>query len=234
MRKEIKMKIYCMSDIHGFLSEFDEALYIVEEHLREPDSMLILLGDHIHGGSDSAGVLDRIIGLQKKYGKDKVVALMGNHEEMFLRGECTLERLPSMYSYDDADDSGEDYSEWIEDLPRIYRAGNTIFVHAGINEDCGEDWEWDYDMFTEKYPAQLGEIKGVKEKVVAGHIGTAEISGDPNFHGIYFDGASHYYIDGTVMESLEIPILMVDTTADKYYRVTEGGIWEVQPYDAEN
>lgn len=234
MRKEIKMKIYCMSDIHGFLSEFDEALSIVEEHLREPDSMLILLGDHIHGGSDSAGVLDRIIGLQKKYGKDKVVALMGNHEEMFLRGECTLERLPSMYSYDDADDSGEDYSEWIEDLPRIYRAGNTIFVHAGINEDCGEDWEWDYDMFTEKYPAQLGEIKDVKEKVVAGHIGTAEISGDPNFHGIYFDGASHYYIDGTVMESLEIPILMVDTTADKYYRVTEGGIWEVQPYDAEN
>lgn len=226
------MKIYCMSDIHGFLNEFDEALSVVEEHLAEADSMLLLLGDYIHGGGDSAGVLDRIIGLQKKYGDNKVVALLGNHEEMYLRGECGLERMTSAYSYDDAD--GTDYTDWLENLPRIYQAGNTIFVHAGINEDCGEDWEWDYDMFTEKYPAQLGEIKGVKEKVVAGHIRTSEISGNPDFNGIYFDGASHYYIDGNVIKSLEIPILMADTATDRYYRVTEGGIWEILPYDSEN
>ena len=32
------MKIYCMSDIHGCLAEFDEALSLVLEHLQEPES----------------------------------------------------------------------------------------------------------------------------------------------------------------------------------------------------
>ena len=44
-------------------------------------------------------------------------------------------------------------------------------------------------------------------KIVAGHTGTAEISGDPGFHDIYFDGESHYYIDGTVLESGIIPVI---------------------------
>ena len=70
-------------------------------------------------------------------------------------------------------------------------------------------------------------------KVVAGHVGTAEIAGDPGFHGIYYDGESHYYIDGTVFESSCIPILMVDTDEDKYYEITEGGKRLVLPYDEE-
>lgn len=43
------MKIYCMSDIHGCLAEFEEALALIREHLDEPDTMLVLLGDYIHG-----------------------------------------------------------------------------------------------------------------------------------------------------------------------------------------
>ena len=71
-------------------------------------------------------------------------------------------------------------------------------------------------------------------KVVAGHVGTAEISGNPRYHDIYYDGASHYYIDGTVLDSGMIPVLMVDTEEDKYYRVTESGTWLILPYDEEN
>ena len=68
-------------------------------------------------------------------------------------------------------------------------------------------------------------------KVVAGHVSTAGISGDPTFHEIYYDGASHYYIDGSVLDTGVIPVLMVDTETDKYYRVTEGGNWLIHPYD---
>ena len=57
------MKLYCMSDIHGCLGEFEEALSLVEEHLEEEDVRLILLGDYIHGGADNRGVLDRILAL---------------------------------------------------------------------------------------------------------------------------------------------------------------------------
>jgi serine/threonine protein phosphatase 1 len=70
--------------------------------------------------------------------------------------------------------------------------------------------------------------------IIAGHIGTAEISNDPNYHDIYFDGESHYYIDGTVLDSGVIPVLMVDTETNKYYMVNEAGNWLILPYDEEN
>lgn len=45
---------------------------------------------------------------------------------------------------------------------------------------------------------------------------------------------SHYYIDGTVLDSGRIPVLMVDTEKDMYYRVLETGNWLILPYEEEN
>ena len=44
------MKIYCMSDIHACLESFEAALENVICHLDEDDTMLLLLGDYVHGG----------------------------------------------------------------------------------------------------------------------------------------------------------------------------------------
>ena len=232
------MKIYCMSDIHGCLAEFEQALFLVMEHLEEPETMLILLGDYIHGGGDNYGVLDKIMKLQKQYGSDKVLALMGNHEEFVLWGHSSVNHMiKSIHEEDFMDDGKEDkYIQWMEKLPRYYTEGNTIFVHAGIDEEAGDLWEWGTgeEIFVGKYPAETGKIEGLDMKVVAGHVGTAEISGNPRFHDIYYDGESHYYIDGTVLDSGMIPVLMVDTDTDKYYRVTESGNWLILPYDEEN
>lgn len=231
------MKIFCMSDIHGCLAEFEEALSIVMERLEEPDTMLCLLGDYIHGGADNYGVLDKIMQLQCKYGTDKIVALQGNHEDFVLNGNSTIHHMIKSFEDDLEDDEGDDkYIRWMEGLPKYYTEGNTIFVHAGIDEEAGEMWEWGTsdDIFTGKYPAETGAIEGLTMKVVAGHVGTAVISGDPTFHDIYYDGASHYYIDGTVLDSGVIPILLVDTDEDKYYRVTASGSYLIFPYDEEN
>ena len=232
------MKIYCISDLHGCLAELDEVLDIVLPHLNESDTMLILLGDYIHGGRDNRGVLDRIMSLQQRFGSDKVVALLGNHDEGVLNGTEAIDYTAKAfaqsddydYEYDDNDD--DRYIEWFDTLPRYYVAGNTIFVHAGIDENSGDMWEWSTsdDVYTSKYPAQTGKIQGLDMKVVAGHVGTDEISGNPRFHDIYFDGESHYYIDGTVLDSGVIPVLMVDTETDKYYQVTEAGKWLITPY----
>ncbi len=232
------MRIYCMSDIHGCLAEFEEALELVMEHLEEPETMLILMGDYIHGGADSRGVLDRIIKLQKQYGLDKVIALMGNHEEFVLCGDSTINHMIKTFDEEYyTEESDEDmYIQWIENLPRYYFEGKTIFVHAGIEEMAGDLWEWETgeDIFVGKYPAETGKIEGLDMKVVAGHVGTAEIAGNPYFHDIYYDGESHYYIDGTVLDSGVIPVLMVDTNKDKYYRVTQSGNWLILPYEEEN
>ncbi len=69
---------------------------------------------------------------------------------------------------------------------------------------------------------------------MAGHIGTSTIAGDPTFHDIYFDGESHYYIDGTVLDSGVIPVLKVDVENQNYYRVTDSGDWLILPYDEES
>ncbi len=231
------MRIYCMSDIHGCLAEFEQALSLVMEHLEEEDTMLILLGDYVHGGENNRGVLDRIMRLQRQYGSDKVVALLGNHDDWVVDGTSTIDFMIAGRDRYRVDDGSDDkYIYWMSNLPTHYVEGNTIFVHAGIDEDAGDLWEWETsdEVFTFKYPAEVGKIPGLDMKVVAGHVGTAEISGNPRYHDIYYDGESHYYIDGTVLDSGIIPVLMVDTDADKYYRVTETGEWLILPYDEES
>ena len=231
------MRIYCMSDIHGCLAEFEVALSLVLEHLEEKDTQLILLGDYVHGGGENRGVLDKIMQLQYQYGQDKVIALLGNHDEWVLDGTSSIDNMDNMGNLinKDSDDPDDKYIRWMENLPRFHVDGKTIFVHAGIDEEAGENWEWGTDdaTLTMKYPADTGRID-IDMRIVAGHVGTAVISGDPRFHDIYFDGESHYYIDGTVLDSGIIPVLMVDTKTDKYYRVSETGIWLILPYDEEN
>ena len=218
--------IYAMSDIHGCLDAFEYALSLVDF---SGDSKLILLGDYVHG-PDSYGVLKKIIQLQNKYGSDKVIALLGNHEEMACDGRWPIGGNGDADTYAHPEEDNR-YLMWMQTLPRYYAEGNTIFVHAGIEEEAEDLWEWGTDdfTFTEEYPAQTGRFYGDR-KIVAGHIGTAEISGNPRFHDIYFDGESHYYIDGTVLESGRIPVLKIDTENNRYYRVTETGARLILPY----
>lgn len=229
--------IYAMSDIHGCPAAFDAALELVD---LSGENKLLLLGDYVHGGEDNYGVLDRIIALQRRYGTDKVIALRGNHEEMAVEGSWRISEHKSERSWDidyDEDDRDDEYISWMENLPYYYTEGRTIFCHAGIDEDSEDAWEYSTDehTFTWKYPAQTGKFYcgDADMKIVAGHVYTSEISGDPRFHDIYFDGESHYYIDGDAIDSGEIPILAVDTVNDKYYRVTDSGMWIVEPYNEE-
>ena len=222
--------IYAMSDIHGCLDAFEYALSLVDF---SGDNKLILLGDYVHG-PDSYGVLRKIMQLQNKYGSDKVTALRGNHEDMVCDGRWPIGEVGDENGCDHEGDSAR-YLKWIQNLPRYYTEGNTIFVHAGIDEEAEDLWEWGTDdyIFTEKYPAQTGRFYNGMQ-IVAGHIGTAEISGNPGFHDIYFDGESHYYIDGTVLESGMIPVIKIDTKNKKYYRVTETGDRLILPYNVKN
>lgn len=217
------MKIYAMSDIHGCSEEFDCALSLVLPHLDEPDTMLILLGDYVDG-YDSYGVLKRIVSLQNQYGSEKVLVLKGNHEEIFCNGSSEDSNIPER--------ERNFYSRWMENLPLYYVDNNTIFVHAGIDEEAEDMWEYGTGehIFLWKYPAETGHFYE-NYKIVAGHIGTSQIANDSRFHDIYYDGQSHYYIDGTVQESGIIPVIMVDTETDRYYRVTEGGNWLILPYE---
>ena len=104
---------------------------------------------------------------------------------------------------------------WLRGLPYYYETERQIFVHAGVDEEAGEYWALGTpeSTFVGKFPASRGSF--VKD-VIAGHIGTYSISGDRSFHDVYWDGASHYYIDGTVYVSGRLPVLMYDEETGKY------------------
>lgn len=215
--------VYAMSDIHGCYSEFMDALELVD---LSGNNKLILMGDYIDGGGFDKQVLDKIIELQKRYGTNKVIALMGNHEEMAFEGMVLRETY-----YDESVTALEDYFGWMENLPRYYVENNTIFVHAGIDEGAGIYWEEETDdyTFTGKFPAQTGEFEGGMT-IIAGHVHTSTLAKDRNFHDIYFDGMSHYYIDGDVLASGHIPVLAADVENNKYYGVDGTGLYVIEPF----
>ena len=69
--------------------------------------------------TDNYGVLDRIMKLQEHFDSNKIVALLGNHDEMVLNGEATIHNN-SVYAHAEEceDDSDEDkYIDWFSLCP---------------------------------------------------------------------------------------------------------------------
>ena len=73
---------YAIADIHGCCKTFHALIEKLQ--LKESDH-LYLLGDYIDRGPDSKGVLDTTMNLGCK-----VVTLMGNHEDMWLRASVEM------------------------------------------------------------------------------------------------------------------------------------------------
>jgi serine/threonine protein phosphatase 1 len=74
--------IYAISDIHGNLRPLEEALGLIDLQ-SHPNNKLIFCGDYIDYGSDSYQTVVKVMQMSNNY-PDQVVALMGNHERMFL------------------------------------------------------------------------------------------------------------------------------------------------------
>lgn len=193
--------IYVMSDIHEELALFKEMLSLVD--LSE-NNQLILLGDYIDIHSQDLSILYFIKEMQENH-KDQVIVLAGNHEFML------LEDIQSKAS------SFNDTAliNWLKGLPFYYETDTQIFVHAGIDEEAEELWKWgseDY-YFCSKYPHTTGKFF---KDIIAGHVSTSEISGNADYHNVFWDKQSHFYIDGNTRVSKTIPVLKYDTASGKY------------------
>lgn len=108
---------------------------------------------------------------------------------------------------------------WLNEQPRLVDLPNQIIVHAGVDEEMGEEW-WKSGTSDEtlvgKYPATTGSFY---KDVIAGHVSSAEVAQDPRYFGhIYWDRQSHFYIDGTTTMTYVVPVLYYDGA----------GYWEVR------
>lgn len=84
---------------------------------------------------------------------------------------------------------------WMKSLPLFYETDHQIFVHAGVDEEAGDLWHigTSDEIFMGKYPPQKGFFY---KDIIAGHVSVSTASGNRKLHDVFYDGQSHFYIDG--------------------------------------
>ena len=139
-----------VGDIHGCCKTFR---YLVAEVIKlTTRDTLILIGDYINKGPDSKGVLDFIKELKKE--GFEVIALKGNHEELFLNAldgeKNALEKWMQMggdetlksFNVKSVSEIPEEYEKWVRRMGYYLEMDEAYIVHAGFNfnfEDPLED-----------------------------------------------------------------------------------------------
>lgn len=155
-------RVYAIGDIHGCLSELEQLLDLIKKDLKKntiKNHHLVFLGDYFDRGPDSAGVIDRLIKLQKK--QTNVICLKGNHEDKFIgflndpvtlaSGFFTYGGIETVQSYGVKDKLLEDplsnaqiirdkllssvsqkQIEFLLNLQHSISIGDYFFCHAGI------------------------------------------------------------------------------------------------------
>ena len=125
----------------------------------------------------------------------------------------------------------KDLLEWFKKLPLYYTTDTQIFVHAGVDEEAEDLWEvgTPKEMFLEKFPPSTGSFY---KTIIAGHVSTTRLTGDRNNHDIYYDGESHFFIDGidsyhtsVFDDDRYIPLLVYseERRLGRYYSLQENG-----------
>lgn len=239
-------KIYAISDIHGYLDEFIDALNKV--NLNDKDNRLFLLGDYIDNGPQSFEVLSKIIELEKIF-PEQIVTLLGNHEECFYgwlildkpTASVFPETIKSFFSPEELNYIFKSnpnnfktgvrneirnnakfvpFINWFQkryEDSRYFETENQIFVHAGIDEEAGKLWK---ELTSSEMFTNKFPLNtgGFLKDIVSGHVASWEVAKDRRYLGkIYYDSKSHYLIDGDVTNSKIIPVLCYDTITQKYH-----------------
>lgn len=81
MRERKKMKIFAVSDVHGFCTELLAALDAAGFDRDNEEHLLVMCGDYFDRGSEPEAMLDFLEGLDRT----RTVLLRGNHDDMMER-----------------------------------------------------------------------------------------------------------------------------------------------------
>lgn len=177
------------------------------------------------GSASSHAVIDRLKMWQlSDPGGNTMRSLLGN--DAFCSVESAI-ALNDADAFERACDriraTQPDAIRWIRNLRTYYETDSQIFVHAGIDESQGESWfaATPRDMLLNSRRTPRGRFY---KDVIAGHTPTSSIVNDPAFHDIFWDGESHYYIDGSTPRTGSLPLLAYDIDKRSYFRVPMGEI----------
>jgi len=208
-------------DIHGCLAQFDALLESIAPTVED---RIILLGDCVDRGPDSAGVINRILQLDQTH---RITAIMGNHEQMMLAARESCERLSdwlkcgghaTLNSYAGAkarlDDVPDAHWQFLTERLVPYLETDThIFIHASLYPELAMDEQPDYMLrweFCDNIAAhESGKI------IVCGH--TPQKSGQPLNRGFAICIDTHAYGGG--------PLSCLDVRSGRLWQAfADGGV----------
>ncbi len=200
-------KIYAMSDIHGQSVALEKALNYVDF---SGNNELVLCGDYIDHDYQNDWIYCDIFDLQQSHPR-QVTVLMGNIDYIYLNDF-------QPFSFIEDSKKRKQMKQWLQALPNFYETNSQIFVHAGIDEEAGDFWKVGVpdEYFREKFPPVKGSFA---KDIIAGHVGTSSpyLSNDADYNDIYWDGESHYFLDGTTELSSFVPVLEYDVESGRYF-----------------
>ncbi len=151
-----------LGDLHGMAASLERMFDLIDQQPDVGRVRLVVVGDMIDRGPDSATVLTRLRGLETIFA-DQVICLMGNHERMLLDflanparsgmrwlGAGGAEMLASFglggrFAGDTPANRFEriaedlraalpqDMEQWLQDLPLYWEEGGLAVTHAGAD-----------------------------------------------------------------------------------------------------
>src|SRR6188768_53545 len=242
-------RVYAIGDIHGRRDLFEalvDAIDADDAAATAAETTIVLLGDLVDRGADSAGVVALARAWQRRR---RVRILCGNHEEMFLRSFDELEMFRHFlrhggretvlsYGIDRQAFQQADLEEaqalmrghvppadiaFLKSFEDMIAIGDYLFVHAGIDPRAPieaqrrQDLRWIREPFL-SHPDSHGPV------IVHGHT----ISDAPE------DCGNRIGIDTGAFMSGRLTALVLEGTDQRYIEAYEagGGIIETAPLTA--
>lgn len=187
--------VYAIGDVHGCLRELEalEARIVADAAGREGDKLIVMLGDYVDRGPQSAQVIEHLLkpppaGFQR-------ISLCGNHDEFMLRfledpakniGWLGIGGKHTLLSYGidpaglltnpNAQDILErlqtavpaEHIRFLEQLPVMLEGPGILFVHAGVRPEVPLPDQTDDDLMLIREPF-LSFGPGLPYLVVHGH-----------------------------------------------------------------
>jgi serine/threonine protein phosphatase 1 len=173
------MRYLAIGDIHGCLTALQTLARFAQFR---PDDVVITLGDYVDKGPNSRGVLDWLIGYQKR---GRLVPLRGNHDIMMLGARQERPNYEDWFgeggnrtlaSYGGSLDNVPDHHwRFLESTERYFEIDTHFFVHANAWAELPLAEQPDFMLFWEFFnnppPHESGKI------MVCGH--TSQRSFEP-------------------------------------------------------
>lgn len=138
-------RVIAIGDIHGCVHALDAVLDAIEPHRADE---IIVLGDFIDCGRESAAVIERLLALRHEC---RLIVVMGNHEELML-ASLDNERARTMwlnvggvntvfsYRYGGTiDDIPAAHIEFVQGCIPYHETERHVFTHASYDPDLPMD-----------------------------------------------------------------------------------------------